>query len=943
MTTERFSKEDFEQALIDILAAKGNSLEVIHLGLVNGEYEYHIPLPPNQAVNLVIRSSVDSSGFAAGAGADSIRVWLVDARTDEPVGSKAQAWITRVPGWQERLAKTMRELTGRRMKTGDCHKCYAPISIYKVKKDSPNRGRLFGKCTDCSWWWGWLDYPDKRVYFKKGEDDGKIDTTKDSDKDTNELCVSPSFSAPAAESWQDGAAVLPKERDGRNSQEGEQRGSEDDLPSLPGGDESKGLSFLAKDSLSIKEEPITGLYLEGDDEPLQQPSPDYPPTLEQQAAIEAPLDKPVRVLAGPGSGKTFLLTHRYKHLVENGVDPQNILAVTFTKEMANVLGSRTLTMCPEATRGIEHICTIHAACLRILRAEGDTRRVPKWWKIKKTIDEAIDDVWPISLERPGFKDVLSYINSAKAKGLKAGNDGGFYGQIAGAKLGRLVAEIRRQFDREMKIEGHLTFADMLLDVEIKLREDDAFRRKWQSKFHYCIIDEAQDTSGQAMRILATLAEPQNQLTIVGDSDQLLFRFAGATPEVNLSAGFEERYPNGNLYKLTVNWRSTKEIVDAQLKLIWHNYESQGGPYEDRYVKALQPKPGAEDGEAVSFQWYETPEEEALGVASGVLEDMTNGYKAPDFFIASRTRAQMAYIEGALVRAGVPYINLCGGSFWTLKHVQDIVGYIRLAHDQDDDKAFQRVFNIASANMIYPWGEKKGYYCSHRYLGRAFLDASGGSYSNIRKAVQRRRSFGPGVDDLVWFMRDLEAVMATESVAELVGFILDHCYIDHLKAEEGINAQDKAEDGKSADLATVKDIARGFEDVKAFLDYVNEMIEAAERARQKDWSEHVVISTVHGLKGLERKVVYGIGWCEGHDHLGFPVGLLPHTFSLRPPPQNGVLPGGGQGRVEDERCIAFVCISRAMEKVRLSGFESHLTRMYRPSRFVEEALGNEHTA
>ena len=484
MSTERFSKAEFEQALTDILASKGNSLEIIPLGLASGEYEYHIPLPPNQAVNLAIRSSVDGSGFAAETGANSIRVWLVDPRNDEPVGSKVQAWVTRVSGWRDRLADVMRKLVWRRMHTGDCHECYAPISIYKVKKDTPNRGRLFGKCTDCGWWWGWLDTPDKRIYFKKGEDDGKTNTAGDSGEGKSQLHVPSPHLAPSAGSRQDSVDGLPAERDGKDGQEGERGGSGGNLPDLSGSDDSGGgLSFLAKDStstLTVEEEPVTGLYLEGDNEPSQQPFTDYPPTPEQQAAIEAPLDKPVRVLAGPGSGKTFLLTRRYKHLVENGVDPQNILAVTFTKEMANVLGERILAICPEAERGVDQICTIHAICYRILRAEGDTRRVPKWWKIKKAVDEIIDDVWPIRLERPGFKDVLGYINSAKAKGLKAGNDGGFYGRIAGAKLGRLVAEIRIRFDREMKSQGCLTFADMLLDVEVKLRGDDTLRHKWQS-------------------------------------------------------------------------------------------------------------------------------------------------------------------------------------------------------------------------------------------------------------------------------------------------------------------------------------------------------------------------------------------------------------------------------------------------------------------------------
>lgn len=943
MPIDRFSRGEFEEALVDILSNKGRELEIIHKGLVSGEYEYHIPLPPNNKVYLAIRSSIDASGFAAKVGANSIRVWLVDARNDQPIGNKAQSWVTRVPGWKIRLGKVMRELTGRRMSTGDCHLCKAPISIFEVKKISPNTGRLFGKCTDCDFWWGWLDKPTNKIYFEKGENEnGKVDVTDTSSEAHNELQVPLRDSTKRASDREDSIDGMPEERDSTNDQGSERDAGRIDLSNLPGGNDGGGLGFLSKGPSNLtlveEEEPTTaGLYLEGDDEKPPRQVSSYDPTPEQQVAILANLDKAIRVLAGPGSGKTFLLVRRYKYLVDSGVDPRNILAVTFTKEMANHLSQEILAMCPAAERGIDQICTIHAICYRMLRAKGDKRSVPKWWKIKKAINDAIDYVWPVDMERPGYKDVLSYVNSAKAKGLEIGADEGFYSHLAGPKLGRLLAKVRKWFDEEMEREGHLTFSDMLLDAEVMLKRDGALRLVLQNRYHYVIIDEGQDTGRQAMRILATLAEPQNQLSIVGDSDQLLYRFAGATPETNLFDGFEKRYYDGDLYKLTVNWRSTRQIVATQLGLIKYNYRELGGPYEARYMKALQPGPDAEEGEPVRFQWFDNPEEEALGVARGIMEDMANGYELADFFIGSRTRAQTAYIEGGLTRANIPYINLCGGTFWTLRHVQDVVGYIKLAYDTSDKIAFSRVFNIASSDMTYPWGERRGQYCPHRYLGRAFLSACDGSYSKALRAAKQRRTFKPGVEDLVRFVYLLQGVIAHDGLDDIVQFILDECYMDHLKAEEGVNSRDGAENGKLMDLATVKDIAGKFgRDVKTFLDYVNEMVKAAERARQRNWSEHVVLSTIHRLKGLERKVVYGVGWCEGHDKSGFPVGLLPHTYSLRPPPQFGILPTRGQGRIEDERCIAFVCISRAKEKVRLSGFEKHLGSTYGPSRFVGEA-------
>ena len=174
--------------------------------------------------------------------------------------------------------------------------------------------------------------------------------------------------------------------------------------------------------------------------------------------------------------------------------------------------------------------------------------------------------------------------------------------------------------------------------------------------------------------------------------------------------------------------------------------------------------------------------------------------------------------------------------------------------------------------------------------------------------------------------------AAENVGEIVNAVIQECYEKWLRHEEGLTASDESENGKLEDLYTVAAVARSFEEVEDFVKYVDGCIKAAEAVKDKEWGEYVVLSTVHRLKGLERPVVYGVGLSENPPKQ---QGLLPHTFSLQPPPQLGILPAGGQGRVEDERCIAFVLVSRAMEEAHLSGVMRYRQGPMEVSRFIEE--------
>jgi DNA helicase-2/ATP-dependent DNA helicase PcrA len=893
MPVETFSKEEFEGALP--VHKETNEPLWTALGLKSGEYAYLVPVNGGR-VAAEVRSSVKKNGVSAEAGEDSIRCWLVDTQTGKPIGSNVSRWTTRQPGWETRLKDILRTLWQWRMRAGDCPKCDEPKGIWKVKKEGSKKGRPFAKCRQCDDGFVWLDEEPKREVYFVSHDNSISGADETSTSHIN------------IQSRDEESSSVPSREEEGNS--------------------SSPFKLASKATCAFDDE-------DEDEDNTTESFPAREPNEQQHEAITAPVDFAVRVLAPPGSGKTFVLSHRYAHLLENGVEPKDILAVTFSKSMADELLERIKRVSPQikGTEAERQVCTIHAICFRMLRDCGDRRQVPKEWQLKKTLDEISEKLWPFAEDRPGWKETYHWINVAKFCGLPTSDDLRFFIDRLGDHHGRSVHEARRLFDQRMADQGFITYSDMLFDVEQKLKREAPFRIKWQKRFKWVITDEGQDVNSQAMRVLSTLAQPQNQFFIVADDAQLLYRFAGATPEANVFEGFEERYSDGMTVMLAVNYRSTSSIIGSCQRLIAHNYEDNGGPYDQRYLKGVEPRPDAPEGNAVSFQEFDDAHAEATGLVESITEQIASGLVPGDIFVCARTRAQLGYVEGPLVRAKIPFINICGGSFWGSRHVGNVIAYLRLAHDNSDNDAFKRVYNIASNWNVRPWGTGKGEYCNHRYLGRAFMEACGGKYKNVWNAVSRKRSWEPGVRDLTDFMQELEGVMAAaKSPAEVVRSIIDDCYCKYMVADEGITVSDDAENGKTEDLETVVEVANQFSTVEEFLDYVDEALKAAEAAKNKSWDDYVVLSTVHGLKGLERDTVFVLGCSEGLDG---EHGLLPHTFSLVEPRKQGVLPTGGKGRIEDERCIMFVAVSRAQNQCFLSGVREYREAPMGMSRFVQE--------
>lgn len=421
------------------------------------------------------------------------------------------------------------------------------------------------------------------------------------------------------------------------------------------------------------------------------------------------------------------------------------------------------------------------------------------------------------------------------------------------------------------------------------------------------------------------------LTLIGDVDQMLYRFNGARPEI-LGSEVLSYLPDMLTFKMEVNYRSTQRIVELQKALIAYNYSDLNGPYEQSLFKNLVARQDASLGEDIVFSQYEDAQEEAENVSIEVETLLNNSYKNGDIFILARTRAQLAFLEGPLTKRKIKFINLTGGSFWGSKHVQDVVSYLKLATNQDDDKAFQQVFNIASKWFTHPFGKNKGEYCHHRYLGRAFIDEMKGSFKNTVYASWRYKA---GVEDLTSFLDDLQQALS-ESITAGIDFVINNCYKQYLEKDEGLTSQDESENGKLEDFEIIKEIALQFATIAEFFAYVDEMVKQSEEAKKGNLEDFVVISTVHRVKGQERKVVFGIGISEGYNVKDeTPAGLLPHTYSLVNPPQFGVLPTGSKGKVEDERCLMFVMVSRAKEKVYLSSINQYRKLVLSPSRFITE--------
>lgn len=665
----------------------------------------------------------------------------------------------------------------------------------------------------------------------------------------------------------------------------------------------------------------------------------FNPNEQQQAIILSPIEEASRVLAGPGSGKTATTVHRISHLIEQGIDPDSILAVTFSKAMAEELGNRAFAANPNVN--MRQVCTIHATCYRILREEGNKRDVAdgkKGFLVKKFSREALDKV---GLSEVPWKDFQAYVSGAKFNAIRhnglpayyaqhLNNNGGVNGSFVWkARAHEMLSQAHIEFDLAMQHSNLLTYADMLCEVEWLLADHADLLAKYQQRYRHLFVDEAQDTSRQAMRILSLLAAPQDYVMLIGDVDQTIYEFAGATPEANLWDGFEKRFPNGKTYMLETNYRSSQQIVAFTNKAIQPNYTDQ----TEQYRKTLKHRKDAPEGVEVTYDVYADPwaeSEEVVKRIEAMIWD--TDYTPGDHFVCARTRAQLPYLYGGLFRARIPFVDKSGGSFWNAAHVQDLLSYLKLSVDRSNDEAFQRIYNKASDQMKQPFDLRdrdsgnmirpRGAYVNHRWLGKEFLNACGGSFWGMGSVNNFK--WRDGMSDLRQFVG---AIVNIPKAADRAQYIVDHCVLPWWQMEEGGDGSEADEGGRVDDLATVVDLASRYDTPEEFLNAINEMQEAIDQAQSGDDSAVVVLSTIHRLKGLERPVVHVIGVMDD---------ILPHWSALGGSfASNSVLPMKDSNSLEAERRLFFVAVSRAKDIVFLTGPWTYRNKRLQRSHFAFE--------
>lgn len=669
-------------------------------------------------------------------------------------------------------------------------------------------------------------------------------------------------------------------------------------------------------------------------------------TPEQQAAVDAPASKHVVIEACAGGGKTSVVSERIRVLMDrDGVDPAQIVVATFSKSQADDMAQRIFQRYPQwketplgtGFNGTGQILTLHALARRMVVSyypEWARKQVAPGYKERRIIEDLVETLhWEIKQEPVGWESILWWINKFKSSVDPTANENLYRFDRptilswAESKLGREAqnfASVAVAYQSALDRAGMWTFADMLRVCEEQLTNDPAFRDQYRKQFTHILVDEGQDTAAQCVRIVSKL-DPQS-LFIVGDGDQELYGFLGATPEINLRSGFDKRYgENGLRFWMTKNFRSQPKILDRANLLIHNNY----GNGNDRYKKTIEVGRNLE-GPDLTWAWYADAREEAQFVTGEIADRIQQGKLSPgQVMIMGRLNAQNANIEVELLRRKLPFVNLGNASFFDQGIARIVVAYMSIAFDPSDWEAFSAIYNIASSGMT----NKQGEYCPTRWLGNEFLDKVRGSKDLLAASFEHQEDkdargwarWSNGVRDLRFTVQQIRNYSLEDRAVALIGTLRNLVLDAWIDDQYGIESD--ASSNVRDDLAVIQEMAGNFT-VGEFLDYARQL-QKLQSVKPEELIGYILVGTVYRFKGLERDAVWVIGLSDG---------LLPHAFATGDAiPRTDGLPVENTTTIESERNVAFVAVTRARIECHCSGVhkwpgaKSGLV----PSRFVEE--------
>ena len=627
---------------------------------------------------------------------------------------------------------------------------------------------------------------------------------------------------------------------------------------------------------------------------------------DRQAEAVQTTEGPLLIMAGAGSGKTRVLTHRIAYLIdEKMVNPWNILAITFTNKAAREMKERAAALNPATQDCL--IATFHSMCVRILRREADHIGYNRNFTIvdpgeQRTLMKRILKNLNLDPKKWNERAILGTISNAKNDLI----DEVAYANLAGDMYTEIVAKCYTAYQKELRQSEAMDFDDLIMLTLRLFDQNPDVLTYYQQRYQYIHVDEYQDTNHAQYQLVKLLASRFKNICVVGDADQSIYGWRGADMQNILD--FEKDYPEAKVVLLEENYRSTKTILQAANEVIRNN--------RNRRPKNLWTQ--NEDGEEIVYYRANDEQDEALFVARTIDQLSREGYSHKDFAVLYRTNAQSRTVEEALLKANIPYTMVGGTKFYSRKEIRDIISYLNLIANPSDNISYERVVNEPKRGVGPGTVEKIRNFAASQEI--SLLEAS----ANIMLSPVKGKA-AQAVYEFANLILDLRDRLDDYSVTELVELVLKKTgYSAALAAQATLESQARIENIEEF-LSVTKNFDEnpdnpadetGLDKLSRFL---NDLALIADTDDEDQESSEVTLMTLHAAKGLEFPVV-------------FLVGMEENVFPLSRASED-------EDELEEERRLAYVGITRAEKVLYLTNANSRLlygrTNYNQPTRFLRE--------
>ena len=623
------------------------------------------------------------------------------------------------------------------------------------------------------------------------------------------------------------------------------------------------------------------------------------------------------IVAGAGSGKTRVLTYRIAYLLQQGVPASRIMALTFTNKAAREMKERIQRLVDANDARYLAMGTFHSICTRLIRPYADVLGYTRDFTIYDTTDSK-SLIKSICKER-GLDDkiyksgaVQSRISMLKNNGVSPAQYGMNQQLLREDREARMYdfAAVYELYQARLIAANAMDFDDLLINMLRLMEISPEVRERYQQQFQYILVDEYQDTNYIQFLLVKKLAEPQNNICVVGDDAQSIYSFRGA--DIRNILNFRQVYPQAQLFKLERNYRSTQNIVNAANSLIHKNVNQiEKTVYSEK-----------ETGQPLSLQPYMDDRTEALGVASKISNlksKIANGhYGYNDFAVLYRTNAQSRVIEGELRKLNIPYRIYGGTSFYQRKEVKDALGYLRLSVNPRDNETLLRIVGFPGRGIGDTTMKKVATNAIEHH--KCYLDVMRRPEETGLEVgaavVKKLQAFAALIDGYKDQSETMDAFAFTEMVLHTSG-VMTALALD--RSQEGIDRAQNVQELLNAIREFVEQRAKEGIDYTPITDFLSEVsLQTDQDENLTDTTERVTLMTVHAAKGLEFPVVFIVGLEEQ---------LFPSQFAVRP------------SEIEEERRLLYVAITRSMEQCYLSfarqRFRNGTFNFASPSRFLND--------